>query len=47
MPMKRSKGEYRLRPSLLDAAAIAFVLMIILLACMALLQHAAGKRAAV
>lgn len=40
------EGQY-VANNLHFAAAIAFVLMIILLACMALLQHAAGKRAAV
>ena len=39
------EGQY-VANNLHFAAAIAFVLMIILLACMALLQHAAGKRAA-
>ena len=40
------EGQY-VANNLHFAAAIAFVLMIILLVCMALLQHAAGKRAAV
>lgn len=40
------EGQY-VANNLHFAAAIAFVLMIILLACMALLQHAAGKHAAV
>ena len=40
------EGQY-VANNLHFAAAIAFVLMIILLACMALLQHTAGKRAAV
>ena len=40
------EGQY-VANNLHFAAAIAFVLMIILLACMAILQHAAGKRAAV
>ena len=40
------EGQY-VANNLHFAAAIALVLMIILLACMALLQHAAGKRAAV
>ena len=40
------EGQY-VANNLHFAAAIAFVLMVILLACMALLQHAAGKRAAV
>ena len=43
---RRDRGQY-VANNLHFAAAIAFVLMIILLACMALLQHAAGKRAAV
>ena len=43
MPMKRSKGEYRLRPSLLDAAAIAFVLLLALGTFLILGRQGAGS----
>lgn len=40
------EGQY-VANNLHFAAAIAFILMVILLACMALMQHYAGKRTAV
>ena len=43
MPMKRSKGEYRLKPSLLDAAAIAFVLLLALGTFLILGRQGAGS----